>query len=116
MSRARSDFPFPSEGFVVSDGNLVTSVGITRLPLALGNARFRAAYRPPGNLSAYALGRGSQAFRHALRRLAFADKGIGPGGERGLVTGIHMADKDNDQRGRAGLSEFFKSRTRRAGE
>jgi len=27
-------------------------------------------------------------FGHTLRRLAFADKGIGPGGERGLVTGI----------------------------
>jgi len=55
-------------------------------------------------------------FGHTLRRLGFADKGIGPGGERGLVTGIHMADKDNDERGRAGVSEFFKSRTRRAGE
>ena len=59
---------------------------------------------------------GSQVFGHTLRRLAYADKGIGPGGERGLVTGIHMADKDNDERGRAGVSEFFKSRTRPAGE
>jgi hypothetical protein len=33
-----------------------------------------------------------------------------------LLTGAQMADEDYDQRGRAGLSEFFNSRTRRAGE
>jgi len=53
-----------------------------------------------------ALGRGSQAFHHTVGCLTFADKGIGPGGERRLLTGIQMADEDNDDRGRAGHAQF----------
>jgi hypothetical protein len=66
--------------------------------------------------STNARGREVQTFRPALRRLTFTDKRIGVSGEDGLLTGSQMADEDNDQRGRAGLSKFFKSRTRRAGE
>jgi hypothetical protein len=63
-----------------------------------------------------ACGDGSQAFGHTLRRLIFADERVGAGGECGLLTGVQMADEDDDQRGRAGFPKFFKSHTRRAGE
>ena len=52
-----------------------------------------------------------QMFGHTLRSLTFADKCIGAGGECGLLTGVQVADEDNDQHGRAGIPEFFKSST-----
>jgi hypothetical protein len=35
-----------------------------------------------------------------------ADKGIGPGRERGLLAGIQVADQDDDERGWAGQQQF----------
>jgi len=63
-----------------------------------------------------ARGNDTQAFCHTLWRLALTDKCIRAGGECGLLTGVQMADEDNDQRGRAGLSESVKSRSRCVGE
>jgi hypothetical protein len=54
-------------------------------------------------------GRSAQAFSHPIGHLAFADKGIGPGRERGLLAGIQMADQDNDDRGWAGQPQFGQS-------
>ena len=46
---------------------------------------------------------------HALGRLDLTDKRIGAGGDRSLLTGVQMADQDNDRRGRASIAEFVKS-------
>lgn len=57
----------------------------------------------------YARSYGTQAFGHTIRRLCFTDKRIDAGGEYNLLTGVQMADNNNDQRCRASLSEFLKS-------
>src|SRR5512135_3102276 len=44
----------------------------------------------------------SQTFRHPLGRFTFADERIGTGGDGRLLTGIHMADENNDQSSRTG--------------
>jgi hypothetical protein len=54
-----------------------------------------------------ARGNGPQAFGHTLGHFTFTNKCIGAGRESGLLTGVQMADEDNDQRGRAGPSEFI---------
>jgi hypothetical protein len=61
-------------------------------------------------------GNGTQSFGHAFRRLTFTDKRIGASGQGGLMTGVQMADEDNDQRSRAGRSKFVQSRRRRIRE
>ena len=78
-------------------------------------AVFGAAITRIDYSSTNARGNGSQAFGHTLRRLTLTDKCIRAGGKCGLLTGIQMADEDNDQRGRAGLAEFIQGRSRRLG-
>jgi hypothetical protein len=56
-------------------------------------------------------GEGSQTFGHTLRGLPFTDKCIGASGECGLLTGVQVADEDDDQRDRAYSSKFFKGRS-----
>ncbi len=63
-----------------------------------------------------ARGDNPQAVGHTLRRFTFTDKRIGTGRECGLLTGVQMADEDNDQRGRAGFSEFSQSLSGGAGK
>jgi hypothetical protein len=88
---------------------------------ALGTALVRRisilSFSQVASSSPNARGNGTQAFGHTLGRLTFTDKRIGASREGGLLTGVQMADEDNDQRGRTGRPEFIQSRTRRgAGE
>jgi hypothetical protein len=48
-----------------------------------------------------------QPFGHTIGRFRFTDKRIRAGRKCGLLTGVQMADKDNDQRGRTGSAEFI---------
>jgi hypothetical protein len=54
-----------------------------------------------------ACGHGTQALGHALGRFTLADKCIRTRRERSLLTGIQMADQDDNQRGGAGSPEFI---------
>jgi hypothetical protein len=49
-----------------------------------------------------------QALGHPLGNFPFTDKRIRSNGERRLLASAQMADKDDDQRSRAALSQFFK--------
>ena len=56
-------------------------------------------------------------FGHPIGHFTFTDKRVGASGESGLLTGVQMADKDNDQCLRASLAEFAQRRSwRDAGE
>jgi hypothetical protein len=46
--------------------------------------------------STNALGNGPQAFGHTFGRFTFADKRIGAGRKSGLLTGVQMADENDD--------------------
>ena len=59
--------------------------------------------------STNARGNRPQAFGHTLGRFTFTDKRIGARREGGLLTGVQMADENNDQRSRTGLAEFIQS-------
>src|ERR1051325_1803094 len=50
-----------------------------------------------------------QAFSHTLRRITFTNKRVSAGRECSLLTGVQMADKNNDQRNRTGSAEFIQS-------
>lgn len=48
--------------------------------------------------TAKASGNGAQAFGHTFGRLAFIDKRICASRKRGLLTGVQLANENNDQR------------------
>src|SRR5690348_8372911 len=67
------------------------------------------AFRQVASSRTNARGGNAQTFGHSLGRFTFTDKRICARGKGSLLTGVQVADENNDQRGWAGAAELIQS-------